>query len=242
LASPFQTPDTNEVSADNGVTAAAMSSGPRSMALMVMALPREAAISSIKAQPIERGYVAPSRLRVIPGPGESDDGVAVAAPVDFLERRGPGDLGSGALLEDRDCVLAHPTSCNGGRERSFPQAFTIRGVAEDEVEGLERARLAEPGCVPPPDLGHPGQGQRLDIAADGGPSRGVILDQDGVACPARQRLKRERAGPGEEIEHPRALEFELRRPVLDHVEQRLSHAVGSRARGEPFRSFKRGAL
>ncbi len=95
--------------------------------------------------------------------------------------------------------------------------------------------LTELGRVPAPDLGDTGQLQRLDIAADGAPRLRRILDEQAEARAPRQGFKPERAGAREQVEHPGALEIEARRAMLQHVEQRLAHAVGCRPCGKPFR-------
>ena len=79
--------------------------------------------------------------------------------------------------------------------------------------------------VAPPDLGDAGQPERLHIAADGGARGGIVLDEQAIARAARQRFEPERAGAGEQVEHARAFEVDGRRPVLQHVEQRLAHPV-----------------
>src|SRR5262245_35435804 len=126
------------------------------------------------------------------------------APVYFPELRGPSDLGAGALLEYDDCIFGDPTSLRGRGESPFAKAFTIRGIAEDEIEGLERPGLSQAGRVAPPNLGDTGQRQRLDVAANGAPRRGVVLDEDRVARATRQSLERKCAGAGEQVEHARA--------------------------------------
>ncbi len=75
---------------------------------------------------------------------QCNQGVAVTAPVDFLERRRPSDLRAGPLLQHRDGIFISPPPINGRGERLFPEPLAVRRVAEDEVEGLKRARIAEP--------------------------------------------------------------------------------------------------
>ena len=128
-----------------------------------------------------------------PGLCKGDCRIAVAPPVDFGERRGPGDVLIGAFLQDRNRALRHPSARGRRGERAFAKSFAIGRVAENKVEGLKVARFAELGRVAPPDLGRAGETQRLDIAADGGARRGALLDEECEAGAARQGLEPERA-------------------------------------------------
>ena len=102
-------------------------------------------------------------------------------------------------------------------------------------KGCMRAGLAELGRVTPPDLGGTGERQRLDIAADGRARVRALLHEQAEARAARHRLEPERARAGKQIEHAGVREIELWRAVLEHVEQRLAHAVRCRPRGEALR-------
>ena len=53
----------------------------------------------------------------------------------------------------------------------------------------------------------------------------LALDEHDPLGPARQRLDAERAGAGEQVEHPRPLQ------LAEHREQRLAHALRRRPRG-----------
>jgi len=96
---------------------------------------------------------------------------------------------NGAFFQDGDGSFFSPPPINRLGERPFPQALPVRRVAEDEIEGLQRTRLAELGRIAPPDLGDAGQAQHLDIAADGRARLGAFLDEDTEARAARQRLE-----------------------------------------------------
>ena len=75
------------------------------------------------------------------------------------------------------------------------------------------------------------QAQRVDILSDRA-ARGVgRFDEEAEACPARDRFKAERAGPGEQINHPSALKLRGPGGVGEHVEQAFTRPV----RGRPGR-------
>jgi hypothetical protein len=61
------------------------------------------------------------------------------------------------------CSLASPPPINRLAKRAFSEALAVRRVAEDELEGLKRAGLAEPRRVAAPDLGDAGEPKRFHI-------------------------------------------------------------------------------
>src|SRR6478736_6627060 len=94
------------------------------------------------------------------GPCDDDLRVAVAPPVGLLEAGRPGDVSVRALFQDGDGSLFSPPPINRFGKRAFPQSLAVRRIAKDELEGLQRACLAELGRVAPPDLGDAGQAER----------------------------------------------------------------------------------
>ena len=73
-------------------------------------------------------------------------------------------------------------------------------------------------------FGDAAQTQRLDIVAQQRPGFGPVIDEQREPGPARDRLDAERAGAGEQIEHPRICD----RVVIgvdQNIEQRLAQAV-----------------
>ena len=58
----------------------------------------------------------------------------------------------------------------------------------------------------------------------------LLLDEQAEGGAPRQRLEAERAGAGEQVEHPGALELEVGDAVGEDVEHRLAHAVRGRPR------------
>src|SRR4029078_837160 len=119
------------------------------------------------------------------GPCDDDLGVAVAAPIDLLATARPGDVGVRTLFQHGDGALLSPPPINRFGKRAFPEFLAVRRIAKDELEGLQRASLAELGRVAPPDLGDAGQAECLDIAANGGARSGAFLDDKTIAGAAR---------------------------------------------------------
>src|SRR6185437_6313787 len=117
------------------------------------------------------------KIPLMSDPCDDDLRVAVAPPVDLLATARPGDVGVRALLQHGDGALFSPPPINRFDKRAFPEFLAVGRIAKDELEGLQRAGLAE----------------RLHVAANGGARRGVFLDEETIASAARQRLKPERA-------------------------------------------------
>src|SRR5262245_33894726 len=84
------------------------------------------------------------------------------------------------------------------------------------------------GGVAAIDLGDAAQTQRLHIVAQQRPRLGAIVDEQREFRAARYRLDAERAGAGEEIEHPRALDRVVV-GVRENVEDGLAQAICGRA-------------
>src|SRR4029078_6638629 len=79
--------------------------------------------------------------------------VAITSPIDLMKVSGPGDVDIGPLFQDGDRSLARPPPSNRLAKRAFSEALAVRRVAEDELEGLKRAGLAEPRRRAAPVLG-----------------------------------------------------------------------------------------
>ena len=100
---------------------------------------------------------------------------------------------------------------------------------------------AEIGSVAAEHLGDAGEAQRLDVAADRAAGDGVLLHEQAVGGPARQRLQPQRPAAGEQVEHARLSDREVGDAVLQDVEQCLAHAVRRGARVAALRCGERAA-
>ena len=69
----------------------------------------------------------------------------------------------------------------------------------------------------------------FDVAADECPGVGRLLDEQAVACSARQRFDAEGARSGEQVDNPPPFNREISETVSQNIEDALAHAVRSRA-------------
>ncbi len=88
-------------------------------------------------------------------------------------------------------------------------------------------RRAEPRRIAAIDLGRAAGAQRIDVAAQQRARLRAVIDEQHEGRAARQRLKPERAGAGEQVEHAGALD-RIAVGVRQDVEQRLAQPVGGR--------------
>src|SRR5689334_854248 len=151
------------------------------------------------------------------GAMDSDQCVAVTALVEQsqieLERRPPVALGHypGAGNQNR----------SQRRRELRPEGarVTIWGIEEHEIVKTSVAR-----CAPEVSEGvlaaHLGLGsERIQVAAQRGDGGARGVDENGVSGSTRKRLETQPTRPGEQVEHPVALD----RP--QDREQRLAHAI-----------------
>ena len=68
----------------------------------------------------------------------------------------------------------------------------------------------------------PGQADRVDVAAQDVDGRAVGLDEDRVRRATRQRLEPDRAGAGEQVEHPRPGQVDERASELNSASRARS--------------------
>ena len=112
-----------------------------------------------------------------------------------------------------------PASVAQRLERGLGKAAAVGRVEEGDVVGVARRHEAELARVAPEDAGGAAEAQRLDVGADQGTRFRAVVDEQREARAARQRLERERAGAGEEIDDAQALDAAM--AVLEDVEQGL---------------------
>ena len=86
---------------------------------------------------------------------------------------------------------------------------------------------AERGGVTPIHLGDAAEPQRLDVLPQQRPRLRAVVDEQAKRSAARDRLDAERAGAGEQVEHPRIADG-IAIGMRENVEQRLAQAVGGR--------------
>ena len=97
---------------------------------------------------------------------------------------------------------SQPPSTSDG-ERRAGEVLSVGRIEEGERERAAGRRGAEPGRVRPPDAGDPAERQRLDIGAQERARFRPVVDEQGEARPARQRLDR-RAPPSRRRGRPPA--------------------------------------
>ncbi len=114
-----------------------------------------------------------------------------------LEAFGKRDRRVCALLQHTQRVGLQPSALAGALKRLFAEPLPVGRIAEDEVEGGNRAGAAEIGCVAAEQLADAGQAERFQVGADQAAAFDAVLDEKRIGRAARQRLDAERAGAGE---------------------------------------------
>ena len=133
----------------------------------------------------------------------------------------------------------HPARATQRRQHHPGQPGAIGRIEKDQPAGgfgPGRTRGIA-GDDTPLRLPHPAGGQ---IRPQHRQRRAVALDEAGPRRAARQRLQPQRPGPGEGVEHKRALHPFPPAPgrMPQHVEQRLPHPVRRRPRPRPRRCLQ----
>ena len=131
------------------------------------------------------------------------------------------------LFQYAERTRLEPSAGGGARKRLLAEPLAVGRVAEDEVEGRDRAGGAEVGRVAAQDAGDAVQAERLHVLADEAAALDACLDEHRRRRAARDRLDAERAGAGEEVEHARALARQVV-AVDEDVEERLAQPVARR--------------
>ena len=101
-------------------------------------------------------------------------------------------------------------------------------------------RRHQAGRIAPEDAGDAAKAERLDIVAQQRARLHALVDKQHDAAPRDMASMPERAGAGEQVEHPRACD-RIAIAMRQDIEQRLAQAVGGRADGVRLRRRRAGA-
>src|SRR4051812_15769104 len=166
---------------------------------------------------------------------DADERVAVAAFVRDREEK----LDRGAAVALRHHAAAGRKQRPERRGELPPQlrCAPVRGVDEDQIVCVSAG-----GCVAQRRARGPGlhaglglaQPERAQVGPDHGHRARIAVDQHGAPRPPRQGLDRQRAGPGVEVQHARAVERpQDREHRLADAVRRRPGAVAGRRRQAP---------
>src|SRR3954447_22824026 len=167
---------------------------------------------------------------------DADQRVAVAAFV---------DEGQGELQRSPAFTPHHHTTADGQQrlERRGELAPQLRSAPVGGIEERQIVSVSAAACGVEGRAGRAGEPRRLrrgepervEIGPDHGHRAGLALDEQRARGAPRQRLDAQRARPGEQVEHARAVE----RP--EGREQRLAPPIRRRPRAAPRRRLQAAA-
>src|SRR5690606_31417226 len=103
-------------------------------------------------------------------------------------------------------------------------AATIGRIREKEMKRLAVSDRTKLRRITAENTGAPAQAETVDILPEKPPALHAVLDEQGMSTATRQCLQPDRAGAGEQIDHPGLLD-RLGVDMADNIEQTFARPV-----------------